>query len=177
MASLTNDLSGIICYIGIGSNLEKPVERCREATEYLSAIKGCRVLRHSSYYRTEPVGFLKQDWFINAVIEMRTTLSASLIMEELQKIENHMGRTKMVKWGPRIIDLDLLLYGQAVIQSEGLNIPHPELYKRRFVLAPLCEIAPYVIHPAFGVSISGLMKRLHDKSNVIMLGEMQAHEE
>ena len=173
---MTNQLSGTICYIGIGSNLEKPVARCREATEYLSAIKGCRVLRHSSYYRTEPVGFLNQDWFINAVIEMRTTLPAALLMEELQKIESQMGRTRTVKWGPRIIDLDLLLYGQAVIQSEVLKIPHPELHKRRFVLAPLCEIAPYVIHPAFGVSISGLMKRLQDKSHVELLDEMQTHE-
>lgn len=174
---MTNHLSGIICYIGIGSNLEKPVARCREAKEYLSAIKGCKVLRHSSYYRTEPVGLLNQDWFINAVIEMRTTLPAALLMEELQKIENHMGRRKVVKWGPRIIDLDLLLYGQAVIQSESLIVPHPELHKRRFVLTPLYEIAPYVIHPAFGVSISGLMKRLPDKSKVELLDEMQTHEE
>ena len=173
---MTNHLSGIICYIGMGSNLEKPVARCREATEYLSAIKGCRVLRHSSYYRTEPVGLLNQDWFINAVIEMRATLPAALLFEELQKIEKHMGRSKVAKWGPRIIDLDLLLYGQEVIQSADLTVPHPELHKRRFVLAPLCEIAPYVIHPAFGVSISGLMKRLQDKSHVELLDEMQTHE-
>jgi len=134
-------------------------------------------LRHSSYYRTEPVGLLNQDWFINAVIEMRTTLPAALLMEELQEIENLMGRSRTVKWGPRIIDLDLLLYDQAVIQSEGLTIPHPELHKRRFVLAPLCEIAPYVIHPLFGVSIAGLMKRLQDKSHVELLDEMQTHEE
>jgi 7,8-dihydro-6-hydroxymethylpterin-pyrophosphokinase len=77
-----------------------------------------------------------------------------------------MGRSEGAKWGPRIIDLDILLYGQEVIQEEGLVIPHPELHRRRFVLAPLCELASYTIHPAFGVSVRGLMDRLTDTGRV-----------
>ena len=101
-----------------------------------------------------------QDWFINAVAEIRTALSARRLLEVLQEIERQMGRTEGPRWGPRIIDLDLLLYGREIHQEEGLVIPHPELHRRAFVLVPLCEIASYMIHPAFGVSISGLMQRL-----------------
>lgn len=170
---MTNYPGGIISFIGIGSNQGDPLARCLEALEGMAAIEGCKILRGSSFYRTEPVGFLEQEWFVNAVIEMRTALSAQVLMKELQAIEARMGRQKKLKWGPRIIDLDILLYGQEVILDGGLAIPHPELHKRRFVLAPLYEIAPYVIHPAFGVSIAGLTERLEDTSKVEILKEGQ----
>lgn len=158
--------SGVICFIGLGSNMGRPLDRCREAIEYLKIMKGSQVLCCSSFYRTEPVGFLEQEWFINAVIEIRTSLAAQHLIQELQTIEGRMGRQKPVKWGPRIIDLDILLYGQEVIQTDILTVPHPELHKRRFVLEPLYEIAPYAIHPAFGVSVAGLMERLADNNKV-----------
>ena len=168
---LTDDIRGIISFVGIGSNLESPVARCVEATEHVAAIDGCKVLRRSSLYRTEPVGFTDQEWFINAVIEIRTALTAKTLMRELKGIENRMGRHKAVKWGPRIIDLDILLYGQEVLQEDDLIVPHPELHKRRFVLTPLNEIASYVIHPAFGVSVAGLLDRLEDTGSVELLKE------
>ena len=168
---MTQSVSGIISFIGLGSNMGKPLDRCREAVEYLKIIKGSQVLRCSSFYRTEPVGLLGQAWFINAVIEIRTSLAVQELMQELQAIEGRMGRQKRVKWGPRIIDLDVLLYGQEVIQTDILTVPHPELHKRRFVLGPLYEIAPYAIHPAFGVSVAGLMERLADKSKVERINE------
>ena len=168
---MTLSLSGVISFIGLGSNLGKPVDRCLEAIEYLRIIKGLQVLRCSSFYRTEPVGFLDQEWFINAVIEIRTSLAAQELMQELQTIEMRMGRQKPVKWGPRVIDLDILLYGQEVIQTDFLTVPHPELHKRRFVLEPLFEIAPYAIHPAFGVSVAGLRERLADKNKVERIKE------
>ncbi|MCG6538363.1 MAG: 2-amino-4-hydroxy-6-hydroxymethyldihydropteridine diphosphokinase, partial [Syntrophales bacterium LBB04] len=112
----------------------------------------------------EPVGFIDQEWFINAVVEMRTGLTARVLFKELQAIENLMGRRKLIKWGPRVIDLDVIFYGQEVIDEDNLTIPHPELHRRRFVLEPLHEIAPYMIHPAFGVSIAGLLDRLEDRS-------------
>lgn len=163
---MTLSASGVISFIALGSNMGKPVYRCLEGIEYLKVIKRSQVLRCSSFYRTEPVGFLDQEWFINAVIEIRTSFTAQELMLELQAIEMRMGRQKSVKWGPRIIDLDILLYGQEVIQTDFLTVPHPELHKRRFVLEPLYEIAPYAIHPAFGVSVAGLMERLADKSKV-----------
>jgi 2-amino-4-hydroxy-6-hydroxymethyldihydropteridine diphosphokinase len=168
---LTRSASGIISFIGLGSNMGKPVDRCREAIDYLRIIRESQVLRCSSFYRTEPVGFLDQDWFINAVIEIRTSLAAQDLMQELQTIEGRMGRQKPVKWGPRVVDLDILLYGQEVMQTDILTVPHPELHKRRFVLEPLYEIAPYAIHPAFGVSVAGLMERLADKNNVERINE------
>jgi 2-amino-4-hydroxy-6-hydroxymethyldihydropteridine diphosphokinase len=159
-------LDGIICYIGIGSNLGDSLKNCRHAVEMLSRIKGVELETVSSFYSTEPVGMENQDFFINAVAEIKTDLSASGLLQALQKIENEMGRIRGVKGGPRIIDLDILFYGQNVIDGQDLIIPHPEMHKRRFVLEPLCEIASYFIHPSFGVSIRGLNDRLDDNKIV-----------
>jgi 2-amino-4-hydroxy-6-hydroxymethyldihydropteridine diphosphokinase len=165
----TVDLRGVICFIGIGSNMQEPAKHCREAVERIELIEGVKVLRTSSLYRAEPVGFTDQDWFVNTVAEIRTMLQPRLLLEALKSIEKDMGRKESIKWGPRVIDLDILFYGQEIIQEESLIIPHPELYKRRFVLLPLCEIAAYVIHPAFGVSVRGLLDRLLDTHIVEIL--------
>lgn len=153
-------LSGVIGYIGIGSNLEEPLRQCRLALKKIAAINDTRLLRTSAFYRTEPVGFIAQDYFINAVAEIRTGLSPRMLLEAIKAIEEGMGRRDSVRWGPRIIDLDILMYGQDVVHDDDLVIPHPELHKRRFVLAPLCEIASFAIHPAFGISMAGLLSRL-----------------
>jgi len=108
----------------------------------------------------------KQNWFVNAAAEIRTVLSPRDLLKELQHIENSMGRIRTIKGGPRIIDLDLLLYGQEIHEEEGLTVPHPEMHRRLFVLEPLCEIASYLIHPAFGVSMRGLKDRLDDNKTV-----------
>src|SRR5574340_342298 len=122
-------LSGTITFIAIGSNLENPIAQCREAVKLIGEIRDCKFLRRSSFYRTEPVGFLEQDWFVNAVIEIKTLLPALELMKELQRIEILMGRRREIKWGPRIIDLDILLYGQEVIHEDFLTVPHPEFHK------------------------------------------------
>jgi 2-amino-4-hydroxy-6-hydroxymethyldihydropteridine diphosphokinase len=162
-------LTGIVCYIGIGSNLGKPVQNCRKAMEKVSCIEGVQLIKSSSFYLTEPVGIntdKHQDWFINAVCEIRTNLNARDLLSKLQGIEAEMGRKREIKGEPRVIDLDLLLYGQDIINEDDLKVPHPEIYKRRFVLEPLSEIASFYIHPAFGVSIRGLKERLSDKKIV-----------
>jgi 2-amino-4-hydroxy-6-hydroxymethyldihydropteridine diphosphokinase len=159
-------LDGIICYIGIGSNLGDSLKNCRHAVEMLSRIKGVELETVSSFYSTEPVGMENQNYFINAVAEIKTELCARDLLQALQKIENDMGRIRGVKGGPRIIDLDILFYGQNVMDGQDLIIPHPEMHKRRFVLEPLCEIASYFIHPSFGVSIRGLNDRLNDNKIV-----------
>ena len=163
---LRQEVSGVVCFIGVGSNLDDPVERCMDAFHRLSLISGIKVLRKSSLYRTEPIGFAEQNWFVNAVVEIRTTLSPYELLESLNEIEKNMGRVRGLKWGPRVIDLDILFYGQEIINEECLQIPHPELHKRRFVLEPLCDLASYMIHPAFGVSVRGLTERLHDRNEV-----------
>ena len=162
-------MNGIICYIGIGSNLGDALKNCRHAVESLSLVKGIEITRASSFYKTEPVGIENQNLFINAVVEIKTVLSARNLFQTLQNIEKDMGREMEVKGGPRIIDLDLLFYGQEMIQDHDLIIPHPEISKRRFVLEPICEIASYFIHPAFGISMRGLKERLSDNKMVEMI--------
>jgi 2-amino-4-hydroxy-6-hydroxymethyldihydropteridine diphosphokinase len=164
-------LDGIICYIGIGSNLGNSLKSCQHAVEILSRAKGIELTTISSFYKTEPVGIENQDYFINAVIEVKTELSPRTLLQTLQNIENDMGRLREVKGGPRIIDLDLLFYGQNVISERDLIIPHPEIHRRRFVLEPLCEIASYFIHPSFGISIRGLKDRLSDNKIVEKIEE------
>jgi 2-amino-4-hydroxy-6-hydroxymethyldihydropteridine diphosphokinase len=166
---LIENLSGTIGFVGVGANLGQPVEQCREAVERMHASPGLKVLRMSSLYRSEPVGFREQDWFVNAVAEIRTVLTAPELLKALQRIEQAMGRENGQRGGPRVMDLDLLLYSQDVVQEQDLIIPHPQIHRRRFVLVPFQEIAPYVIHPAFGISIQGLLSRLQDDSKVELI--------
>jgi len=165
-AESIDDASGVISFIGIGSNQGDPAARCNEAFSRLSQAGGIKLLRKSLLYRSEPVGFKEQDWFINVAAEIRTRLDPHGFLAELQGIENSMGRVRGEKWGPRVIDLDILLYGQEIIEDDDLIIPHPELHRRRFMLEPLFELAPYAIHPVFGISVRGLMERLEDGSKV-----------
>ena len=164
-------MDGIICYIGIGSNLGDSLKKTKQAIGFISRIKGVELKTVSSFYKTEPVGIKKQNSFINAVAEIKTALSPISLFRELQSIENEMGREREVKGGPRIIDLDLLFFGQNVIKEENLIIQHPEIHKRRFVLEPLCEIASFFIHPSYGVSIRGLKDRLSDNKIVEIIEE------
>ncbi len=159
-------MNGTICYIGIGSNLGDSLKNCRKAIQRISNTKGIDLQAISSFYKTEPVGIKEQNDFINAVVEIKTDILPLELLDVLQKIESEMGRIKHVKGGPRIIDLDILFYGQHVIHEPNLIIPHPDVHRRRFVLEPLCEIASYCIHPSFGVSIRGLKDRLHDHKRV-----------
>ncbi|MBN2569458.1 MAG: 2-amino-4-hydroxy-6-hydroxymethyldihydropteridine diphosphokinase [Deltaproteobacteria bacterium] len=167
---MREDGQPIICYVGIGSNEGEPVTQCLDSIDRISSLRGVTFLRKSLLYRTEPVGYQEQDWFINCVAEIKTLLSPYTLMQMLQGIESEMGRKWDRKWGPRIIDLDILLYGQEIIREEHLKIPHQELHLRRFVLVPLNEIASYAIHPLFGISIRGLLDRVEDKSSVQLLG-------
>ena len=187
-------MTGIVCYIGIGSNLGNPVQNCQDAIEKVSRIYDVQLIKASSFYLTESVdinpdkhsiknltvvddkdnkktkaeesGNKHQNWFINAVAEVQTNLSASDFLSKLQGIETAMGRTRQTKGEPRIVDLDLLFYGQDIINEDNLTVPHPEIYKRRFVLEPLSEIASFYIHPVFGVSVRGLKDRLNDEKIV-----------
>jgi 2-amino-4-hydroxy-6-hydroxymethyldihydropteridine diphosphokinase len=128
-------------YIGIGSNLGDREQNLREAREHLSE-DGVRIVRASSIYETAPRDLAAQPWFLNQVVEAETELLPLQMLRKLQRIERSMGRRKIVAKGPRVIDLDILLFGRAIIQSAGLEIPHPRMIERRFVLEPLAEIAP-----------------------------------
>ena len=145
------------------------MQNCEDAIANLSQINEIQLTGGSSFYNSEPVGLENQNWFVNAVVEIKTTLAARDLLHVLQSIEKAMGRKRETKGGPRIIDLDLLFYGHDVIDEDDLTVPHPGIHKRRFVLEPLSEIASYFIHPAFGVSVRGLKDRLSDKKVVQLL--------
>lgn len=155
-----------IAYIGLGSNMGDKTANLKKAIEELGKVPGNKVLAVSSFYETEPVGNIEQDWFINAAAKLETGLTPRELLDILLKIEKELGRVRDARWGPRVIDLDILLYDDLVMDEEGLVIPHPYLHERRFVLVPLAEIAPRLIHPLLKKSMSVLLKGLHDNKKI-----------
>ncbi len=139
------------CYIGLGSNLSRPRRQVSQALTELGGIRGCRLLTASSLYLSRPMGPPDQPEYINAVAGLDCTLSPLALLAELQAIEQAHGRVREgQRWGPRTLDLDLLLYGDLVMESEALILPHPGIGEREFVLHPLAEIAPELEIPGLG---------------------------
>ena len=147
-------------YIGLGSNLESPEDQIQNAIVAIGRIPDTKIIRLSSCYQSSPVGPQNQPDYINAVVHITTGLSADGLLEQLQYIEDKQGRTREVRWGARTIDLDLLLYGDAVINEKNLIVPHPEMHNRAFVLYPLHEIAPTIQIPGMG-SIEQLLQKIN----------------
>ena len=152
-------------YLSLGSNLGDRLENLRGAIAALP-LAGVRVVRVSSFYETEPVDFLEQPWFLNCALQAQTDLAPLPVLRGLQAIEAQMGSKKQFAKGPRLIDLDILLYGTETISTPELELPHPRLHLRRFVLAPLAEIAPALKHPSWPGTVSELLANLNDPSQV-----------
>ncbi len=142
-------------YIGLGSNQDGPDRQLQEACRQIAGQVGA-VVAASRVYRTQAWGKTDQPDFLNQVVESQTRLSPREVMDQLLRIEQQMGRIRYEKWSPRRIDLDLLFYGSRIVNESGLQIPHPFLHLRNFVLYPLCELAPHFIHPVLQVSIEHL---------------------
>ncbi|MCL6479767.1 MAG: 2-amino-4-hydroxy-6-hydroxymethyldihydropteridine diphosphokinase [Peptococcaceae bacterium] len=128
--------------IGIGSNVGRKEENIRRALELLAADGRLSPAGVAPLYRTDPVGYREQDWFLNTVAEYETDLSPRELLEVLMRVENEMGRRRTVRWGPRVIDLDILLYGNVTVNWPDLQIPHPRMVERAFVVAPLADLHP-----------------------------------
>jgi 2-amino-4-hydroxy-6-hydroxymethyldihydropteridine diphosphokinase len=156
-------MAGKIVYIALGSNLGDRAGMLERAIAAMNSA-GISVVRQSSLYVTEPVGAPGQGWFLNAVVEAETLLLPLQLLHALLKIERELGRRRLTPHGPRAIDLDILFYGSSVIRSRELEVPHPRLTERRFVLMPLAQLAPDFRHPVLHKSINQLLAETPDRS-------------
>jgi 2-amino-4-hydroxy-6-hydroxymethyldihydropteridine diphosphokinase len=152
-------------YLSLGTNVGDRARNLREAIAALEKT-GVQVVRSSSVYETEPVDYLDQAWFLNMVVKAEAELAALELLQALRGIETQMGSKKLVAKGPRLIDMDILLYGDKVIATPELQVPHPRMPLRRFVLEPLAEIAPNARNPISGLTASEMLDRTPDKSAV-----------
>lgn len=149
--------------LGLGSNIGDAIGYCEEAVSMLGGRRVLHITAVSSWYATEPQGHRDQNWFINGAVFGVTSLSPRELLTSLKRIEADLGRTQTFRWGPRVIDIDILLYGaggQTCIDEDDLHVPHVMLHTRRFVLIPLLEIAPSMIHPVFNKSLRTLLRQI-----------------
>ncbi|MBU9710488.1 2-amino-4-hydroxy-6-hydroxymethyldihydropteridine diphosphokinase [Evansella tamaricis] len=152
-------------YLSLGSNIGDRHQHLMDAIEQIKLLPGCTVEKLSSVYETDPVGFADQTPFLNMVIKIETSLQPEELLNSTQKIEEYGGRTKTIRWGPRTIDLDILLYNNENIKLKHLEVPHPRMFKRGFVLIPLKEIEPNLIF-SDGKPIERYIEELSEKEGV-----------
>ncbi|MCI9018270.1 MAG: 2-amino-4-hydroxy-6-hydroxymethyldihydropteridine diphosphokinase [Lachnospiraceae bacterium] len=149
-------------YIALGSNMGDKRAYLDLGVEGLRRTKGCQISAVSDYLATEPYGVTDQDEFLNGAMKIRTLLTPFELLKRLHEIEQEAGRERIIRWGPRTLDLDILLYDDLILDDEELHIPHIEMYKRDFVLKPLCQIAPYVRHPIYNRTVQELLEALEE---------------
>lgn len=152
-------------YLSLGSNLGDRAAHIERALERLGD-EGVRITRRSSLYQTEPVEFTEQGWFLNIAVEAETELMPRQLLRVVRHIEQQLGRKRIIRAGPRTVDIDVLLYGAGVIRAAELEIPHPRMTERRFVLVPLAEIAPMLRHPVLRLNMTELLAATRDRSQV-----------
>lgn len=147
-------------FLSIGSNLGDKENNLNQAIKLLNGDELCSVVQKSSFLDTKPVGGVEQDDFLNAALELKTLRTPEELLELISQIETELKRVRTIHWGPRTIDLDILFFDQEVIRTSDLTIPHPEIRNREFVLEPMCEIAPEMVHPIYGKTIFELYEAL-----------------
>lgn len=153
-------------YIGFGSNISDRLDYITQALQLLLETDNVSLIQISSLYETEPVGYEEQDWFLNGVVAIETDLPVHGLLTLLKETEREVGRQHRIRWGPREVDLDLLIYDQCRINTPDLIVPHPEMHQRSFVLVPFAEIAPGALHPILQQNIQTLLTNLNDEKAV-----------
>jgi 2-amino-4-hydroxy-6-hydroxymethyldihydropteridine diphosphokinase len=152
-----------IAYISVGSNIGNKLENCQKGVAALISSGSTEILKHSRIYKTDPVDYTDQDWFINYAVKIQTVLDPFQLLSVLNAIQHRAGRiVDKIRFGPRVLDMDIILYDDLVIHSAKLIIPHPRMHKRRFVLKPICDIDPEIIHPILKKSMQYLLDSLKD---------------
>lgn len=155
----------MIVYLGLGSNLGQREANMNRAIQLIEE-RAINLLRASSLYETTPWGYTQQPPFFNCVLEVETILPPQLLLETVKVIEQEVGRKKTFRWGPRLIDIDTILYDDVIIEQPDLQIPHPRMHERAFVLIPLAELASEFIHPKLGITIAELLQKVEGKEGV-----------
>lgn len=161
-------------FLSVGSNLGDKLDNCRKGIAALGESGDSELLGTSRFYRTSPVDYTDQDWFVNAAVKIGTTLDPFSLLDELVAIQRRMGRkSDAIRFGPRELDLDILLYDDRIIRTPKLEIPHPRMHKRAFVLQPICDINPTIVHPVLGRTAADLLDRLNDDAQQVVVLENQ----
>ena len=163
--SVEMERSWHLVYLSIGSNLGDKEANLNSAINLLMADELCRISGKSSFLVTDPVGGVEQEDFLNAALELKTLRSPEELLELIKQIEEKLKRVRTIHWGPRTIDLDILFYDGKIMKTADLTIPHPELKNRKFVLEPMCEIAPGFVHPVYGKTITQLYEDLNRQTS------------
>ena len=158
-----------IALISVGSNIGDKLLNCRRGIDALTAEGRSVLTGRSHFYRTEPVDYRDQDWFVNAVIKIETRSEPADLFRELKQVEKDFGRKKdAIRFGPRILDLDILLYDQLIVETVDLIIPHPRMHQRRFVLQPMCDIDSHMVHPVLKKDMQSLRDALGENEQRII---------
>ncbi len=159
-----------IAYIAVGSNLGDKQSNCEKGIAALNQTPGITVTARAKLYKTAPVDFTDQDWFVNTAVSVTTDLAPHDLLKQLKRIESAVGRLKSdIRFGPRVLDMDIILYDTLVFKSDTLEIPHPRMHKRRFVLRPICDIDPLVMHPALKNPVKTLLDGIEDPDQELVV--------
>lgn len=162
-----------IVYLSLGSNLGDRVGYLQQATSLLGAAEQIKIVTTSSFYESEPWQMNSENWFVNAIVQISTTLSPEALLKECQRIENQLGRKRLADtkgYADRTIDIDILFYDNLVLNTENLTIPHKYFHKRAFLLVPMLEIAQDFVHPVFNKTVSQLYEELENPEMVVLYG-------